>query len=80
MKNTRRNIDKALDILKGKTVLAHDRRKEDAPAVEFKSYRRSGKRVISPVYGISNTMHETLVKLAARTTFDGGMPHYHFSL
>lgn len=75
-----RNIDKALNILRGKTVLAHDRRKPDAHAIEFKSYRRTGKRVVSPVYGVSNTVHLTLMRLADRTTYESGMPHYHFAL
>lgn len=75
------NVQKALDILKGKSVIAHDRRKADAIAIDFKQYRRAGLRVLRPCYGISNTMLLALTKLADKVVYEGkksGMPSFHF--
>lgn len=85
MKNTTQDsrLAAALDILRGKTVVAHDRRKGDAQAIDFTQYRRTGLRVLRPSYGISNAMMTQLSNLADRVVFEGkksGMPSFHFLL
>lgn len=73
------NIRKALDLLKGKTVVAHDRRAATATAIDYSDYRLpNGVRVLSPAYGVSNTMHKALAKLADKVKFVDGMPRFHF--
>lgn len=73
------NVQKALDLLQGKTVVAHDRRKTDAHPIDFTQYRYKGSRVLAPSYGISNTMHSNLAKLADEVKFVDGMPRYCFT-
>lgn len=75
------NVRKALDILKGKTVVSHDRRAATATPIDFTQYRRAGLRVLRPSYGISNTMLQALTKLADKVVYEGkksGMPSFHF--
>lgn len=73
------NLQQALAILKGTSVIAHDRRAADAFAVDFTKRQFQGMIVLRPSYGISNTMQKALTKLAVKVNFVGGMPSYHFT-
>lgn len=77
-KNNSTKLAAALDILKGKSVLAHDRRKSDAHAIDFKLVTTKSEVIIRPSYGISNTMLQALTKLANEVKYIGGMPHFNF--
>ena len=72
------NLKSALAILKGTTVVAHDRRAADAIAVDYTVRQVRGRKIVRPSYGISNTMQSQLTKLADDVTFIGGMPNYIF--
>lgn len=74
------NIQKALSILKGQTVVAHDRRKGDAHAIPFKEFRTKTTRVFNPLYGISHSMFTELKRLADKVTFVDGMPRFHYNV
>ena len=73
-------FDKALDIVRGNSVVANDRRSGDAFAIDHKVIRRRGVRIIRPSHGISYRMQGSLEALATRTDFIDGMPHYVFEV
>ena len=74
---TNTNLTAALDILAGKTVLAHDRRKADATAIDYtrKTVKGTGTSAwvaIKPAHGLSFTVTEALSKLATKTEWVAG--------
>lgn len=85
-KNTTPNVNlrAALDLLRGKTVVAHDRRHSTATAIDFKDYRLPGNvRSLTPLYGVSDRMQKALAKLAdkvvlVRTKRGRTLPSYRF--
>lgn len=76
-----RNYNAALDILAGRTVLAHDRRSATASKIDFRTYRTPKTIVVVPAYGVSNTLLKALTKLATSVTFDEGkgLPRFAFA-
>lgn len=78
-KTAAKNFNAAIDLLKGKTVVAHDRRAAEATAIDFTTRRAKGVVIIRPSYGVSNTMQKALTALADAVEFVGGMPEYHFA-
>ncbi len=66
---TNNNLQQALDILSGNTVIAHDRRKGDATAIDFTRKTVKGETALQPAYGVSTAMQQALTKLAKRVDF-----------
>lgn len=64
-----KNINKAIAILKGTTVVAHDRRAATASPVPFKRVTIGGRPALKPEHGISFTMQNELRKLAKDVAF-----------
>ena len=82
MKSTT-NFNKAVSVLEGEVVLAHDRRSTNAPRIDYSLSRgryRSGRaaKVLRPAYGISNTLQAALAHLADKVDYIDGMPNYFF--
>lgn len=77
-----KNFNAARAILNGETVVSRDRRKGDAPKVEFTTRKvREGRRTLQAVqtaYGVSYAMHEALEKLSTRTDCVNGRFVYLF--
>lgn len=76
---TTSKLNQALAILSGTTVIAHDRRKGDAIAIDHTKRTVKGVVVVRPSYGISNALQLALGKLASKVEFVDGMPQYHFA-
>lgn len=79
MNKTTTNLQQALAILKGTSVVANDRRAADATAIDYTVRQVRGRKIVRPSYGISNAMQKQLTKLADDVNFIGGMPNYIFA-
>lgn len=79
---TKTNLQRAYDLLRGKSVVAHDRRSGDAIAIDYERKQMgSGKCALRPSYGISNTLHKALKSLAKEVRYDDrSMPLYIFDI
>lgn len=78
-------LQMALDILSGKTVVGHDRRKADAPAIPFTQDSEGKFVTIKPMHGISDAMLQALRAVAVKVEFVAGkrkktatMPVFYF--
>lgn len=74
-----KNLSAARSILNGETTVSRDRRKGDAPKVEFTS-KTVGKMVmVRTAYGVSYGMHEALEALAKKVECVDGRFVYYFA-
>lgn len=77
----KKNFAAAVEILKG-NVVTRDRRKDDAHRIDhtIRTVKESGRtrKIVRTDYGVSNSTHEMLVKLAARVDVVKGRFEYVF--
>lgn len=79
-------LQMALNILNGETVVGHDRRKADAPAIPFTQGTDGKFQTVKPMHGISDAMLQALTGLARKVEYVAGkrrktatMPVFYFA-